>query len=165
MGTTERFQEVYATHARAVLGYALRRADPEDAADVVAETFLVALRRPGELPPEPGTLPWLYGVARRVLANQRRGTARRSDLGARLRHDLVAAAPATPDPADVVAVEEDARRLLAGLHDRDREILELAAWEGLEPREIAEVLGLTPNAARLRLSRARAALSQMEDAR
>jgi RNA polymerase sigma factor (sigma-70 family) len=155
---TARLERLYAAHARAVLAYALRRvAEPEDAADVVAETFVVALRRPGQVPPEPDTRAWLYGVARRVLANQRRGRLRRHGLGQRLRHELAAVARA-PDPADDVVPRTDAERLLAALPERDREVLELAAWEGLEPREIAEVLGISAASARQRLSRARAAV-------
>lgn len=155
--SVERFRRVYADHARPVLGYALRRTDqPDDAADVVAETFLVALRRFDELPPEPQTRAWLYGVARRVLANQRRGAARRTRLGERLRGELGAAT--VSDHADEVVSGADTRRLLDTLPERDREVLELSAWEGLEPREIAEVLGVTANAVRVRLSRARSSL-------
>ena len=156
-GSVERFRRVYADHARPVLAYALRRTDqPDDAADVVAETFLVALRRFDELPDEPQTRAWLYGVARRVLANQRRGSSRRARLGERLRGELGAAT--VPDHADAVAADADAHRLLEALPERDREVLQLTAWEGLEPREIAEVLGVTANAVRVRLTRARASL-------
>ncbi|MDO9456559.1 RNA polymerase sigma factor [Nocardioides sp.] len=153
---TARFERLYAAHARAVLGYALRRtAEPEDAADVVAETFVVALRRLDDVPAEPQARAWLYAVARRTLANQRRGRDRRTRLGERLRHDLRAT---LPDPADDVALAADARRALDALSASEREVLELAAWEGLEPREIAEVLDISAAAARQRLSRARAAL-------
>ena len=155
-GALARFEQVYGAHARPVLGYALRRTtEPEDAADVVAETFLVALRRLDEVPEEPLTRPWLYGVARRVLANQRRGRRRRGDLGDRLRDQLVAAG--VPDPAETAVARADVERLLGRLSDTEREVLELSAWEGLEPREIAEVLGISAVAARVRLTRARAA--------
>lgn len=153
---TARFESLYAAHARAVLGYALRRTvEPEDAADVVGETFLVVLRRLDEVPPEPGSRAYLYAVARRTLANQHRSRRRRGALGERLRRDL---AVAIPDPSDDVVLAADVRRALEELSVRDREVLELAAWESLEPREIATVLGISPAAARQRLSRARAAL-------
>jgi DNA-directed RNA polymerase specialized sigma24 family protein len=89
-----RFRRLYAEHGREVLAYALRRtADAEDAADIAAETFLVAWRRTGEVPAGAEARLWLYGVARRTLANQRRGERRRDRLAQRLRHDLAATIP------------------------------------------------------------------------
>ena len=76
---------VYERYAADIAAYALRRSAAADAADVVADTFLVAWRRRGDIPAEPKTLPWLYGVARRVLANQRRSRNRRTRLHDRLR--------------------------------------------------------------------------------
>jgi DNA-directed RNA polymerase specialized sigma24 family protein len=68
------FDEIYQAHGRAILGYALRRTSIDAAQDIAAETFLVAWRRIDEVPKEP--LPWLLGVARRILANQRRSATR-----------------------------------------------------------------------------------------
>src|ERR1700754_806724 len=95
MGTTHeherRFRQLFEAEARSVLGYALRRTEArEDAADVVAETFAVAWRRIADVPPGAQARPWLYGVARRVLANQRRGELRRRRLADRLRERLAA---------------------------------------------------------------------------
>ncbi|HEX6652604.1 MAG TPA: sigma factor, partial [Thermoleophilaceae bacterium] len=70
----ERFERMFRDSYPLVRAYALRRAAPEGAQDVVAETFLVAWRRLEDVPEDP--LPWLYGAARRVLANQRRSAAR-----------------------------------------------------------------------------------------
>jgi RNA polymerase sigma-70 factor (ECF subfamily) len=155
----ERFRHVYAEHFDRVLGYALRRvARPEDAADVVSETFLVAWRRLGDVPEEPRTRLWLYGVARRVLANQRRGERRRTALGERLAGDL---ALAVPDHASGVAERLRYAKALAQLAERDREVILLHAWEGLEAREIAEVLGVSAVAVRSRLSRARGRLRSL----
>lgn len=157
----ERFRHVYAEHFDRVLGFALRRVDrAEDAADVVAETFLVAWRRLGDVPGEPATRLWLYGVARRVLANQRRGERRRTALGERLAADLTLD---VPDPAPVVAERLRYGQALDQLAERDREVILLHAWEGLEPREIAEVLGVSAVAARSRLSRARSRLRHLLD--
>lgn len=155
----ERFRELYSTHADAVLGYSLRRVSrSEDAADIVSETFVVAWRRLCDVPEGDGARLWLYGVARRTLANHRRGEGRRAALGERLRHDL---AHAVPDHAFAVTEQEALRSALSRLADRDREVLELAAWEELEPREIAEVLGISAVAVRSRLSRSRARLRQV----
>lgn len=150
------FRRLYADHFDAVLGFALRRVDrPEDAADVTADTFLVAWRRLAHVPSAPDTRPWLYGVARRVLANHRRGDRRRSALGDRLKRDL---ATTVPDASDQVVQRADVTAAMLRLSARDQEVLELHLWEGLQPREIAEVLGLSTAVVRPRLSRARARL-------
>jgi RNA polymerase sigma-70 factor (ECF subfamily) len=153
----ERFAAVYRATARPLLGFALRRsARPEDAADVVAETMLVAWRRIDDVPAGDDARLWLYGVARHVLANTRRGNRRRDRLGERLRHDV--GRLAGPDIATGVAAGLELRAALAALADDDRELLQLTAWEGLAPQEIATVLGLSPVAVRSRLLRARARL-------
>jgi RNA polymerase sigma factor (sigma-70 family) len=153
------FRRLYADHFDAVLGFALRRVDrPEDAADVTADTFLVAWRRLAHVPAAPDTRPWLYGVARRVLANHRRGDRRRTALGARLKREL---ATSVPDASDQVVQHADVTAAMRRLSARDKEVLELHLWEGLESREIAEVLGTTTVVVRPRLSRARARLREL----
>lgn len=67
-----------------VYAYCGRRTDAEAAADCVAETFLVARRRMGDVPDGDAALGWLYGVARRTLANEYRRTRRWRSLLARL---------------------------------------------------------------------------------
>ena len=153
-GTTpeERFRALFARHYPAVFRYAGRRLGREEAADAAAEAFTVAWRKIAHVPPEPETLPWLYGVARRVVANAERGRRRRERLAARAAGDAVEAAPPA-DPAGVLSA-------LAGLRPDDRELLRLAAWEGLDPREMGLVLGCSPNAAAIRLHRARRRLEE-----
>jgi RNA polymerase sigma-70 factor, ECF subfamily len=150
----DRFERLWRECAPAVAAYARRRAAPHAAEDAVAETFLVAWRRLERVPAEP--LPWLYGVARRSLANQRRGQARRQALGARLEHELEL--PAVEEPRDLRLLDA-----LATLRDRDRELLLLVAWEGLTPTEAAVALGSTPVACRVRLHRARRRLAAALD--
>lgn len=145
----EAFRRLYQSHFDVLLAYAVRRvATPADAADVVSETFLVAWRRWDKVPAGEEARLWLYGVARNVLANQHRGERRRDRLGARLRERLESTRPVPEDQTGV-------REALATLPGLDREVLTLSAWEQLEPREIAEVLGISAEAARARLSRAR----------
>jgi RNA polymerase sigma-70 factor (ECF subfamily) len=156
----QRFRQIYAGNFQPLLAYALRRVEqPADAADIVAETFLVAWRRCREIPAGDQARLWLYGVARRVLANHHRGGVRRERLGQRLRLRLTAAVAG--DPASEVPERLAVRAALARLGELDREVLLLTIWEGLEPREAAEVLDVSPAAVRTRLSRARARLRQL----
>ena len=148
------FEELYALHAGAVRGYAMRRCDSETADDVVADVFLVAWRRRAELPDEP--LPWLLGTARHVLANHARGQSRRVRLQDRLAAQPASvAAPAHADSRESAHL----RAALESLSERDRELLLLMAWEGLELQQAAEVLGVRPNTLAVRFHRARRRLS------
>jgi RNA polymerase sigma-70 factor, ECF subfamily len=154
MDPETRFEQLYRAYADDVHAYALRRTTPAAADDVVSETFLVAWRRLAELPEQP--LPWLLGVARRVLANRRR-TESRTDA---LRRKLAGAEPASTAPHDVDDdVNQRVRAALAGLGERDRELLMLIAWEGLRVQEAAEVLGIRSGTLAVRLHRARKRLA------
>jgi RNA polymerase sigma-70 factor (ECF subfamily) len=149
----ERFSALFERTHSALLGYAVRRvADPSDAADVVAETFLVAWRRLDDVPSGDKARPWLFGVARRVLANYYRGERRRHALADRLRDTLD---PAVPAPEAVPSTVELAMERIPG---DDRELLRLVAWEELAREEIALAMGLSRGAVRVRLHRARTRL-------
>ena len=152
-GREARFRELFELAEREILAYALRRVRrPEDAADIVAETFLVAWRRLDEVPSGERARLWLYGTARRALANQRRGELRRSRLAERLRAELSGAVAPTPEAGGAV------RAALARLDERDREVLALSHWEELAPAQIAVVLGIPAVTIRSRLHRARGRL-------
>jgi RNA polymerase sigma factor (sigma-70 family) len=134
-----------------LLAYALRRTERlADAEEIVAETMLVAWRRHEKLPAGDEAIPWLYGVARRVLANQRRSQARRRRLELLLQ-PLTRSSIDPASPAEVDAVIAATQRL----PEADQEVLRLAAWEGLSHAQIAVSLGCSENAAALRLHRAR----------
>lgn len=146
----EAFDAIYRAHYDDLLRYALRRTcEPADAADVVAEVMTIAWRRRADLPPSAQCRLWLFGVARNVLANQRRGELRRSHLARRLRQELDTSVE-TSRTGDSPVLDA-----LATLSARDQEVLALTAWEGLRPEEIAVVLDCSPVAARVRLHRAR----------
>lgn len=146
-----RFAQIYRDHEREILRYALRRSsDPEDAADVVAETFLVAWRRLGAVPLGDEARLWLYATARRVLANHKRGIGRRTRLAERLREELRRQLPGEP-----ARERRGLLAALAGLGDGDRELLMLVGWEELTPSQAAQVLGISSISARTRLHRAR----------
>lgn len=144
-----RFRALFEASYGLLWAYARRRCGASDADDIVAEVLTVAWRRLDDIPAGDAALPWLYGVAYRVVANQRRGQARRGRLVARLGRQRQA------DPGDDGGDDPLAVAALQRLGRGDREILRLAAWEQLRAAEIAVVLGCSPNAAALRLSRAR----------
>ena len=149
-----RFERLYDRHYSDILHYALRRMDqPEHAADAVADTFLTAWRRIDDVPAGPDARPWLFGVARRAMANQRRSTRRRNALVDRLGAEL-GAVRVTPSAASDLALSE-VGRVFRTLSGSDRETLTLSAWEGLDTREIAVALDCSHAAARVRLHRAR----------
>ncbi len=143
------FETLFEKHARAVFAYVVRRtSSAADAEDAAAETFAIAWRRHDAIPDD--ALPWLYGVARRVLANQRRGGDRRLRLIDRLR-----SLPAAP-VGHIGGESTPAIDALDRLRPDDQELLRLVAWEELSHAEIAIVLGISPNAVAIRLHRARA---------
>ncbi|MCX4506662.1 MULTISPECIES: RNA polymerase sigma factor [Streptomyces] len=151
----EQFTAMYRCHRVAVERYVLRRVQAEDVGDVLAEVFLTAWRRYEQIPADP--LPWLYGVARRVLANDRRAARRRRDLSDRL---AVQPQPRADAHAEDVAGLTDVARAFSRLSSQDQEVLRLCLWEELTPSEIAQVLGQAQIAVRVRLHRARQRLQK-----
>jgi RNA polymerase sigma-70 factor (ECF subfamily) len=145
-----RFEALYRAHAGAVRSYVRRRSDAQTADDVVADVFVTAWRRLSDMPDDP--LPWLLGVARRTLANRRRGWARDEAL----RDRMVSEQTSAPS-ADSLTSESDQAvlRALSALSERDREALLLVGWEGLEATQAARVLGVHPNTFAARMYRAR----------
>jgi len=128
--------------------YLRRRSSPEDADELLDDVLLVLWRRLDDVPAD-GALPWAYGVARRCLANNRRSGERRLRLLQR-----VGASAGQPEGPDWMSATEVALQAsLDRLPPLDREVVRLWAWERLEPREIAVVLGTSPGAVSTRLGR------------
>lgn len=149
----ERFELLYDELYAPISGYVMRRvANPEDAAEAIAETFATLWRRVDSCPAGDDARPWVFGVARRVLANQRRGERRRSDLADRLLADVDPTATASPL---VAGFDGRIARAFAALSEADREVVALLAWEGLTREELAIVLGVSRAVVRLRVHRAR----------
>lgn len=152
----ERFHDLYDRHHRAVFAYCLRRIDRESAIDCTGDTFLVAWRRLDKVPRGDGELPWLYAVARKVIANHYRSRRRRRRLLDRLAGEG-GRAEGPEDPETLVmarAEDEEALRALARLPESDQELIRLAVWEELAHAQIASILGCTPHAVDQRLYRA-----------
>lgn len=158
----QRFTALYDAHQSQVYGYAVSRAGRQVADEIVSDTFLVAWRRFGELP-EPA-LPWLLGVARNLIREQARQSARQESIEAELR-TWTSQEPAGVDPAEVVTDRDSVLSALAGLSADDRELLTLVAWHGLTPREAARVVGCSSATYFVRLHRARRRLEQAVEER
>ncbi|KAB2349654.1 RNA polymerase sigma factor [Actinomadura rudentiformis] len=157
-----RFEAVYRQTYRPILGFVLRRCgSAEDAADIVAETFVTAWRRIDDLPEGDDARLWLYGVARRVIANHKRGQQRHQKKTAVLSAEL-AVQPAVAH-ADTYRTSP-AVEVFQTLPEGDREVLALMAWEGLDHGEIAKVLDCSRNAVAIRLHRARRRFARALDA-
>jgi RNA polymerase sigma factor (sigma-70 family) len=147
------FEALFRAHAGAVFRYLARRAPFSDAEDLAAEVLATAWRRRDDVP-EGAELPWLYRTAGFVLANHRRKS--RPVPVADVSDDDDDAA----DPADLAVTDEAVRRVLTALSPRDRRILLLHAWEGVDGDGLAAVLGISRGGADAALSRARARLRE-----
>lgn len=145
----ERFEALVGAVYVPLQRYLRRRTDIASADDVLGDVLLVMWRRADDIPAE-ATLAWCYAVARGCLANAVRGAKRQERL---LRRLSQAREPAEGVPSGGPDVDE-ALEALEALSAADRELLRLWAWEQLPPREIAVVLGITPNAVSIRLHRA-----------
>ena len=155
------FESLYSRHRLEVLAYCARRIGPSDAADACSETFLVAWRRIEDVPAPPMTLPYLYGIAGRVLSNHFRALHRRSRLGTVL-GSLGVTSP--PEPADVVlqnSKNQDVVAAVRRLSPKDREIVMLYTWEELSRETIAEMMGTTKAAIDQRIHRSYRRLARM----
>lgn len=160
----ERFRTVYADAYDDVLRFVQRRIDPRHAdsghaEDVVAEAMLTAWRRVEDLPAELGDArAWLFGIARNCLLNATRSHRRQDALAVRIARTGSVAQGSTPDGADAVAQRLDLTLAWSGLSPTDQEALGLTVFDALTSDQAGAVLGISPVAYRVRLSRARAAL-------
>lgn len=154
---TETFSELYRRTHVDLLAFLLRRCpSAEDAADYLADTYLVAWEKRDRMPTGADTRPWLFGVARNVMRrgkelHDRTATAAGILAAELARSGAVCPAPDPTQPDPVIAAIRD-------LPPLEQEIITMLIWDELTPREVAAVLGLTPNLVRVRAHRARAKL-------
>jgi RNA polymerase sigma-70 factor (ECF subfamily) len=122
----------------------------------MAEVFAIAWRRLDAIPRE-AEVPWLIGVARNRVLNMRTKRGRRL----RLTQGFKTSPASSPAAEDEVLAEMALREAIEKLPEMDRETLLLSVWEGLSPSDISTILGCSENAARIRLSRAKAQLLRL----
>lgn len=156
----ERLTDLYAAHAARLYSYARRHGDRGTAEDLVADAFVIALRRIDDVPTDPGEArAWLIVTVRKLAANRRRRESSRQDhWRTAVRDGWHARTDASAE--EVVAERDECVRALAALSEADREVVLLIAWEGLSQDQAASVLGLTRNAFSVRLHRARLRLDR-----
>jgi len=146
----ERLTGLWVDHHEQVTRFVARRVAPELVDDVVSEVFLVAWRRLDDVPADPR--PWLFGVARNVLATHLRTHGRWRALNVRIEQQPTLVREGADD---VAADRADLRQAWELLSDGDREVIALVAWDGLTTVEAARVLGCRPSTFSVRLTRAR----------
>jgi len=162
-GAVAEFEALYRANVAAVTAYFARRsADPQTVADLTADTFVQAITSFATFDPRKGTSrAWVFGIARRIYAAHCQAHSQQRSRVERLagRRDLA------PDEAGELIDRIDAERAgralvteLTTLPAADRAVVELVDLAGLQPKEAAQVLGVSPGALRMRLMRARARL-------
>ena len=136
----------------AVGNYLRRRLYPlsdGDLDDLVAETFVVVWRRFDAMPSD-AELPWIIGVARNVLHNAQRSSRRRA-----IHEGALSPRANSSSAEDGVVGDARVRHALESLRRDEREVLLLHEWDGLSVADVARIIGVSPDAAAVRLSRVR----------
>ena len=151
--TDASFERAYIQYLPAVSGYLFRRVERQHVEDLAADVFAIAWRRRASVT-EGEELPWLYRIAANVVANHRRKQASGAALFALLRP-----ADSAPSAEDIVSADVALAAAWRQLRAPEREVLALALVEDLAPAELAVALGVSVNAATIRVHRARAKLA------
>jgi len=159
----QRFRLIYDAAYVDLLRFVSRRVHPSHAEDVVGDVMLVAWRRLDDVPEDlSGARAWLFGVARKTLQNTRRREDRQDAVAVRLA-EVAPGSEVVGTDADLLACRADIAAAWPRLSATDQEAIALSVLDGLTAPEAAAVLGISPTAFRLRLSRARRTLRRHVD--
>ncbi|HEY2518942.1 MAG TPA: RNA polymerase sigma factor [Streptosporangiaceae bacterium] len=153
-----RFGVIYDRHAAEILRYAHARLGPSSAEEVMAETFLAAFRRRDKYDcSRSDARPWLYGIATRQISKHRRTEGRHQRALARLHAEAASEdfADRSDDRVTAQGLRPRIATVLAGMSQRDRDLLLLIAWAGLSYDETARALGIPIGTVRSRLNHIR----------
>jgi len=158
-GEATAFDAVYGAYRPRLYGYLARMTGRRDLAeDLLQETFLRLAQRARDLRDDTRLGAWLFTVARNAVISNARATRVKAALASEL---AGAAEPAAATPFEALSesrTQVAMERAVASLPPTYREVLLLVAVENMTPAEAAEVIGIRADAARQRLSRARAML-------
>ncbi|WP_145763310.1 RNA polymerase sigma factor [Streptomyces brevispora] len=167
-GDREAFGRIFDRHGKTVYNHLFRRtADWAEAEDLTSAVFLHAWRRRSEtVLDRDSALPWLLGIADRLLSNTRR-RLRRAEA---LLHRLISHDEQVGDHAERVAVQVDDERRMSEIHRalarlprHEREVVELCVWSGLDQQAAAAALKVAVGTVKSRLHRARRRLGADHD--
>ncbi|MGV8895914.1 MAG: RNA polymerase sigma factor [Rhodoglobus sp.] len=153
--TDASFERAYIQYLPAVSGYLHRRVQRQHVEDLAADVFAIAWRKRASVA-EGEELPWLYRIAANVVANHRRKQASGMALLASLRPS-----DSAPSAEEIVAADATLASAWGQLRPAEREVLALALVEDLAPAELAVALGVSVNAATIRVHRARTKLARL----
>lgn len=147
--TAEEFGALFRAHIAEISRFLARRLPADQVDDLASDLFEIAWRKRASIPAGL-ELPWLYKTARYLISNHRRKESGRMAILASL------AEPAAAPSAESIALADlELAQAWEKLADKEREALALWALDGLEPHEVATALGISNNAASIRLSRAK----------
>lgn len=155
--TAEEFGALFRAHITEISRFLARRLPADQVDDIASDLFEIAWNKRSKIP-QGLELPWLYKTARYLIANHRRKEAGRQAILASL------AEPVAAPSAEAIALADiELAQAWGKLNEKEREALALWALDGLQPRQVAIALGISENAANVRLSRAKKnLLSELE---
>ncbi len=154
------FEAFYREHVVKVRRFIARRVDdPFLVADLTADVFVAVIEASAGYRPDRGCpAAWLFGIARNVVADHVRRRARERRVAGRIAGRRLLDSDSIARIEEAIDAERDLRRVfraLGRLPERDRQLVELVALDGLSVTQAAAVLGVRPATARVRLHRGR----------
>jgi RNA polymerase sigma-70 factor (ECF subfamily) len=147
--TPEQFNNVYRSQLAEISRFLARRVAPHEVEDLAADLFEIAWTKRDSIPQDL-ELPWLYKTARYLIANHRRKTQNRARI-----FSMLSAPEAAPSAESIALADVGLGSAWEKLSSADRELISLWSLEGLDAKEIAVVMEISPNAAAIRLTRAK----------
>jgi len=155
--TAEEFGALFRAHITEISRFLARRLPADQVDDIASDLFEIAWNKRSKIP-QGLELPWLFKTARYLIANHRRKEAGRQAILASLAEPVAA-----PSAESIALADIELAQAWGKLNEKEREALALWALDGLEPKEVAIALGISENAANVRLSRAKKnLLSELE---
>jgi RNA polymerase sigma-70 factor (ECF subfamily) len=153
--TPEEFSTAYRGFLPQISKYLVRRVPVSEIEDLASQIFEIAWKKRSEAPAD-FELAWLYRIAGYVVANYRRSEATKANF-------LLALRPpdSAPSAEDVAIGDLALSQAWAKLSPKEREVIALSSFEGLDNSSAAKVLEISVNAFALRLSKAKAKLKSL----